>query len=111
GLVFLDVSLAPHARLKQSIPAGHTAFAYVADGRAEFGCGSFNSPATLGERELAVFDDGNFVTVITDESPARFLLIAGKPIGEPIVREGPFVMNTKAEIATAILDYQSGALA
>ncbi len=110
-LVFLDVSLAPHARLKQTLPTGHAAFAYVADGQVEFGCGSFNSPATLGERELAVFDDGNFVTAITDESPARFLLIAGKPIVEPIVRQGPFVMNTKAEIATAIRDYQRGALA
>lgn len=109
-LVFLDVRLAPHARLKQTLPAGHAAFAYVADGQVEFGCGSFNSPATLGERELAVFDDGNFVTAITDDSAARFLLIAGKPIGEPIVREGPFVMNTKAEIATAIRDYQRGAL-
>lgn len=111
GLVFLDVSLAPHARLKQSLPVGHAAFAYVAGGQVEFGCGSFNSPATLGDREVAVFDDGNFVTAITDNSPARFLLIAGKPIGEPIVREGPFVMNTKAEIATAILDYQNGELA
>ena len=110
-LVFLDISLAPHSRLKQTLPAGHAAFAYVAEGQVEFGCGSFNSPATLGEREVAVFDDGNLVTAITDDSPARFLLIAGKPIGEPIVREGPFVMNTKAEIATAIRDYQSGALA
>ena len=110
-LVFLDISLAPHSRLKQTLPAGHAAFAYVADGQVEFGCGSFNSPATLDERELAVFDDGNFVSAITNESPARFLLIAGKPIGEPIVREGPFVMNTKAEIAMAIRDYQRGALA
>jgi len=110
-LVFLDISLAPHSRLKQTLPAGHAAFAYVAEGQVEFGCGSFNSPATLGEREVAVFDDGNLVTAITDNSPARFLLIAGKPIGEPIVREGPFVMNTKAEIATAIRDYQRGALA
>jgi redox-sensitive bicupin YhaK (pirin superfamily) len=110
-LVFLDISLAPHARLKQTLPAGHTAFAYVADGQVEFGCSSFNSPATLGEREIAIFDDGNFVTAITDDSAARFLLIAGKPIGEPIVRDGPFVMNTKAEIATAIRDYQRGVLA
>lgn len=110
-LVFLDISLAPHSRLKQTLPAGHTALAYVAEGQVEFGCGSFNSPATLGGREVAVFDDGNAVTAITDDVSARFLLIAGKPIGEPIVRAGPFVMNTKAEIATAIHDYQRGALA
>lgn len=110
-LVFLDVSLAPHARLKQALPPGHCAFAYVANGKVEFGCGSLNSPASLGARELAVFDDGNFVTAITDDAQARFLLIAGKPIGEPIVREGPFVMNTRAEIETAIRDYLRGALA
>jgi len=109
-LVFLDVGLARHSRFRQILPAGHTAFAYVSQGQVEFGCGSFNSPATLGARELALFDDGNFVTAVTDESPGRFLLVAGRPIGEPIVREGPFVMNTKDEIREAIKDYQSGSM-
>jgi redox-sensitive bicupin YhaK (pirin superfamily) len=109
-LVFLDVALGPHGRLKQFLPVGHAAFAYVAEGKVEFGCSSFNSPATLGARALAVFDDGDFVTAITDDSSARLLLVAGRPIGEPIVREGPFVMNTKGEIRDAIRDYQSGAM-
>lgn len=109
-LIFLDIALGPHARLQQTLPAGHAAFAYVADGQVEFGCGSFNSPASLCAREIAVFDEGNFVTAVTDESTSRFLLIAGRPIGEPIVREGPFVMNTKEEIRDAIRDYQSGSI-
>ncbi len=110
GLIFLDISLAPDARLRQALPAGHAVFVYVADGQVEFGRGSLSSPATLSKRGFAVFDDGDFVTANTGDSPARFLLIAGKPIGEPIVRHGPFVMNTTEEIAKAILDYQRGAL-
>ncbi len=62
------------------------------------------------ERTVAVFDEGDHVRAITDDGTARFLLIAGQPINEPIVRRGPFVMNTKAEINQAILDYKSGAL-
>ncbi len=110
GLVFLDVFLAPHARLTQPLPKGHTVFAYVADGDVEFGGGSYNSPALVHERTVTVFDEGNHVSAVTDDSSARFLLIAGQPIKEPIVRHGPFVMNTKAQIKQAILDYQSGAL-
>ncbi len=110
GLVFLDVLLPPHARLTQPLPKGHAVFAYVADGEVEFGCGSDNSPALVRERNVAVFDEGDHVSAITDDSTARFLLIAGQPINEPIVRHGPFVMNTQAEIKQAILDYQSGAL-
>jgi len=110
GLVFLDVFLPPHARLTQPLLKGHTVFAYVADGEVEFGCGSYNSPALVRERTVAVFDEGDHVSAITDDSSARFLLIAGQPIKEPIVRQGPFVMNTQAEINRAILDYQSGAL-
>ena len=102
--------LPPHARLTQPLPTEHSVFAYVADGAVEFGCGSYNSPALVRERNVAVFDEGDHVSAITDNSTARFLLIAGQPLDEPIVRHGPFVMNTKAEINQAILDYQSGAL-
>ena len=109
-LVFLDVYLAPHSRLEQSLPKGHAVFAYVADGSVEFGSRSSASPVMVSAREVALFDDGDHVSAITDDRSARFLLIAGQPIREPIVREGPFVMNTKVEIATAIHDYQTGAL-
>ena len=110
GLVFLDVFLPPHARLNQALPKGHTVTAYVASGAVEFGCGSYNSPALVHERTIAVFDEGDHVSAVTDDSSARFLLNAGRPIKEPIVRHGPFVMNTLAEIKQAIRDYESGAL-
>lgn len=109
-LVFLDVFLPRHARLTQQLPRGHTVFAYVADGEVEFGCGSYNSPATVRERTVAVFDDGDHVSAITDNSIARFLLVAGKALGEPIARHGPFVMNTQTEINQAIRDYETGTL-
>jgi len=110
GLVFLDVFLPRHARLTRPLPRGHTVFAYVADGEVGFGCGSYNSPATVHERTVAVFDDGDHVSAITDNSTARFLLVAGKALGEPIARHGPFVMNTQTEINQAIRDYETGTL-
>jgi len=109
-LIFLDVQLSAHARLRQPLPKGHTALAYLTEGEAEFGCGSNNSPARVRERTLVVFDDGDHVSAVTDHRPARLLLLAARPIEEPIVREGPFVMNTQAEIHQAILDFQNGVL-
>ena len=109
-LVFLDVYLPPHARLFQPLPKEHTVFAYLADGEVEFGCGSCNSPALIRDRTVVVFDAGDHVSAITEDSDARFLLIAGQPLDEPIARQGPFVMNTKDEIDQANLDYKNGSM-
>jgi len=109
-LVFLDIYLSPYSRLTQPLPKGHTVFAYVSEGEVEFGCSSCNTPALVRRRAVAVFDEGEHVSAITTDKAARFLLIAGRPIGEPIVRQGPFVMNTRAEIDQAIHDYQQGML-
>ena len=72
-----DLTRVPHSACvtssTQPLPKGHTVFAYVADGEAGFGCGSYNSPATVRERTVAVFDDGDYVSAITDNSTARFL--------------------------------------
>ena len=58
--------------------------------------------------ELGVLSGGDAVTLKADENDARFLLIAGKPLGEPVARGGPFVMNTRAEIQQAFEDYAQG---
>ena len=90
--LYLDVALPPGADINQPIPAGHTGFAYVFEGEAmsivegEPGNGS---GTTVPYRTLAILGDGDAVMLHNDTSvPARALLIAGKPIGEPIVRYG-----------------------
>jgi redox-sensitive bicupin YhaK (pirin superfamily) len=107
--LYLDVTMAPRARLGQDIPAGQSAFAYVYEGQATFG------PREGGGREvsagqLAVLGDGDRLGVATGEAGARFLLLAARPLREPIARYGPFVMNTREEIVQAVEDYQKGVL-
>ncbi len=112
--LYLDVSLPPGAGVTQPIPEGHTGFTYVFEGEAmsvvEGESGSANGPGTpVPYRTLAVLGDGNAVALRNDTGkPARALLIAGKPIGEPIVRYGPFVMNTREEIQQAFNDFNEG---
>ncbi|MEO6164927.1 MAG: pirin-like C-terminal cupin domain-containing protein, partial [Candidatus Binatia bacterium] len=60
---------------------------------------------------LVVWDDGDSVTVRASESGTRFLLVAGKPLNEPMARYGPFVMNTQAEIEQTLRELQKGTFA
>ena len=103
--VYLDVALGPGASLSVPLPDHHSAFAYVFEGDA-VQVGS----ETLGLRELGVLSKGDGVdlTVAGDAKPARVLLVAGRPLNEPVARYGPFVMNTPEQIVQAMQDYQSG---
>jgi len=101
---YLDVSIPAHSQFKHQIDRGHTAFAYVFEGGATF-AGDSNE---IEHTRLVVWDDGDFVRVTTAESSVRFLLVSGKPLGEPIARYGPFVMNTKEEIEQALADLRHG---
>lgn len=106
--VYLDVHLAPGARFEQALPAGHNAFVYV-----------YRGGLTIGETAvpiqrmaiLANAADADGVVLQAGAEPTRALLIAGRPLGEPIAQYGPFVMNTQAELRQAVEDYQSGRLA
>lgn len=98
---FFDVALPDRAGFRHGLPKGHAAFVYVFEGRIDV------AGQAVGVDTLAVLDDGDDVAV-TAAGPARFILVAGRPIGEPIVRYGPFVMNTKDEIVQAIDDFRSG---
>jgi redox-sensitive bicupin YhaK (pirin superfamily) len=102
--LFLDVTLPPGSRLREAVPRGHTAFAYVDQGEARFG------PEQRGVRApaLVVFGDGDLVEASAGPGGGRFLLAAARPLGEPIARHGPFVMNTRAEIEQALRDLRSG---
>ena len=105
--LYLDVSLDANTAFSESIPEQHNAFVYVIQG-------SLRLENEQGEKisatrdQLAILSQGTAIELESQEQPARFLLIAGKPIGEPIARSGPFVMNNQEELQQAYLDYQSG---
>jgi redox-sensitive bicupin YhaK (pirin superfamily) len=89
--------------LARELPPGHNAAVVVLEGRARV-----NGSEALGEAEMALLArDGEGVKV-TAEAPTRALLLAGEPLGEPVVFHGPFVMSTPEEILAAVRDYQSG---
>jgi hypothetical protein len=102
---YLDVSLPKGGSLIQTIPRGHSAFAYIFEGEARFGENLVIAP------KLVVWNDGDSVEVRAAESPARFLLVSGKPLNEPIARYGPFVMNTQEEIEQTLRELQQGTFA
>ncbi|MDR2011467.1 MAG: pirin family protein [Rhodanobacter sp.] len=105
--VYLDITLEAGARCTAPLPAGHNAFAYVYAGAVNLG--PVESARHVMRGELAVLTrDGEEVLIAADKEPARLILVAGRPLDEPVARWGPFVMNTHEEIMQAIRDYQKG---
>jgi len=112
--IYLDISLDAGAEFSQTLPKGHAAFLYVYEGAMRVGEGE--SAATVGTHELAVLGDGDLVRLegrpgagpATGRAPSRAILVAGRPLREPVAKYGPFVMNTREELMKAFEDYQSG---
>jgi hypothetical protein len=104
---YLDVILPPKASVEIALPSGHNAFLYQYEGSSYIGA----KKEALENRIAALLTDGDTALIEAGEEGARVLALAGKPIGEPIVQYGPFVMNTREEIEQALQDYQSGSLA
>ncbi len=103
----LDFTIPPNTSLEHPIAATHNAFLFVLEGATMVG----PSRREVRERELAVLGPGESVSLDTaGQQPVRALLLSGQPIGEPIARRGPFVMNTEAELDQAVADYRSGRL-
>ncbi len=100
--LYLDVQMAPDTEFVQPIPADHTALAYLFEGEALFG------GQTISAVHMLKFAEGDRLQVKTENSAARFMLIAGKPFREPIVPYGPFVMNTREEIQQTLLELRNG---
>jgi redox-sensitive bicupin YhaK (pirin superfamily) len=100
--LYVDITLPANTNFAEPVPNNHNAFAYVLEGTVAFG------DSVVTKSKLVTFDSGEKVTAATGDDVGRFLLIAGKPLNEPMARHGPFVMNTKEEIRQAIVDYQSG---
>src|SRR2546428_14147651 len=90
-------------------PAGQAAGACGCEGRGALGAGTRGREIAAGR--LGVLGDGDRLTAVTGGAAGRFLLLAARPLREPIARYGPFVMNTREEIVQAVEDYRSGALA
>jgi redox-sensitive bicupin YhaK (pirin superfamily) len=101
---FIDVTLPAGASFREAVPRGHTAFAYLDQGEVRFG--PEQTPAHAPA--LVIFGDGDSVEATAGAGGGRFLLAAARPLGEPIARHGPFVMNTRAEIEQALQDLRTG---
>jgi len=99
---YLDIRMPPEQTIAHATPRGHTVFAYVFEGSARFG------PTTVDKGHIALFSDGDTLDAAATGDGARFLLVSGKPLGEPIAWRGPIVMNTEAELHDAFEQYRNG---
>jgi len=103
---YFDIELAPGAQWDVELPEGHNAFAYAFEGAGSIGEGS--NARALATQEIGVLVGGRIVRVQAGENGLRTILVAGRPLREPVARYGPFVMNTKEQIMQAFVDFQEG---
>ena len=104
--LYLDLHLDAGATFEQPLPEGHNAFVYVYRGDAQIG-----ETGVPAQRMALLANRGDGIRVTAGAAGARAILVAGRPLKEPIVQYGPFVMNTKAEIFQAVEDFRAGRLA
>ncbi|CAM8647845.1 COG1741 Pirin-related protein [Oxalobacteraceae bacterium] len=104
--LYIDVQLPPGASFSQRIKRGLNAMAYVFEGQLKLA----GADTPLATHCAAVLNDGDVAAFTAAEQGARFLVLAGRPLNEPVAQYGPFVMNTMAEIEQAVRDYQTGRL-
>lgn len=102
--LYLDVELCPKTVFEMEIPETHTVFSYLYSGEISFGV----QDEIVRAPRLVVLEQGDHVRVQSHVRNARFLLVAGQPIYQPIARYGPFVMNTQSEIEEALDDLRKG---
>ncbi|MGH8264343.1 MAG: pirin family protein, partial [Steroidobacteraceae bacterium] len=107
--LYLDVHLPAGARFTHAVNADYTALVYPYEGSIEVG--PPGGRAAVGRQTMGVLSTGDTIEFAAGAEGARLLLLAARPLREPIVQYGPFVMNTREEIEQAVLDYQSGKLA
>jgi redox-sensitive bicupin YhaK (pirin superfamily) len=119
---YLDVAVPPETTFIHPVKPGHTAFAYVVDGEGYFDPGrnayahevvgtnyfDMKRECACGVESIILYGDGDSVAISAQDRPVRFLLISGKPIGEPVAWYGPIVMNSQDELRVAFEEYQNG---
>jgi len=108
---YLDIALEPGVTFVQPLPPDHAAFLYVFEGSLQVGAEADAHP--LRTQELAVLSEGAQVRLTgvsagSDGRTARAILVAGRPLREPVAKYGPFVMNTPQELQQAFVDFQNG---
>jgi redox-sensitive bicupin YhaK (pirin superfamily) len=103
-----DVHLVAGGKVELDIPTGHTCFVYVYEGHAWLGADTNSRGSLVRSRQLAVLDDGDGIVLQTESDVGRAVVVAGRPLNEPIVRRGPFVMNNWEQIVQAVEDYRRG---
>ncbi|MBI5508773.1 MAG: pirin family protein [Deltaproteobacteria bacterium] len=106
--LYLDVTVPAGKAVELPVARGHSAFAYVFDGAGELGGSHKRQGMPVGSGLLTSFADGDRVQAVASPSGLRFLLVAAQPLGEPIARFGPFVMNTREEVIAAYEQYRAG---
>ncbi len=103
--LLVDATIPAGVAWRRKVDSGATVLVHVFEGTAEIG------GRLLGKTQMAVLGPGEAIEVAAGKDGARVLILAAQPIGESVVRHGPFVMNTRAEIEQAFADYQAGRLA
>ena len=106
--LFLNVRLPVGGHFNLSINTGHNAFVYPYEGQVEIGPANQGRP--LESQSAGVLSPGDYLEIQAGDQATAFLLLAARPIREPIAQYGPFVMNTREEIEQAIADYKNGQL-
>jgi redox-sensitive bicupin YhaK (pirin superfamily) len=119
---YLDITVPPASEFLRATRPGNTVLAYVIDGKARFcreenpfgydveGANYFDlqREAFVTDGSVILFEDGEELAVTTEDQPVRFLLLSGRPIGEPVAWYGPIVMNTQEELRVAFDEYYNG---
>jgi redox-sensitive bicupin YhaK (pirin superfamily) len=104
--IYLDLRIDAGVDFAIPVPPGHSAFIYVYEGAVSVGVS--REAATIDAQTLGVLGDGGEARISGRAAVSRAILVAGRPLREPVARYGPFVMNTREELQQAFADYQAG---
>ena len=104
AVTYFDINLNSNGEITIPVPTDQVGFCYLYEGAASV------AKENLQTHCLAVLENGDSIRLVAGDAPARLILITGKPLGEPIVQYGPFVMNERQQIEQAFADYHAGTL-